>query len=158
MPNPVMVKVIIESRGIEQALKFNRELSKSLPEIHMDFLREMAVEIIVDAATTLQKQGHVVTEELLRSIQILDETDDSVTVGTDADHAVFIEFGRGPVFAPVGKVLHWIDPDTGEDVFAKSAKATEPSPFMQPAITKKTKRFQGVYVEKATKKLESFKT
>lgn len=49
-------------------------------------------------------------------------------------YAYEVEFGRREV-RPVNKtVLHWVDPQTGMDVFAKKSKAAPPKPYMAPAV------------------------
>lgn len=150
-----MPKISIQSKGIKQAIEINDEISKSLDELNLQQLRELAESIIVEAGLNLQSNGNVMTGELLKSIKILSEGTNYVVVGTDSEHAIFIEFGRGPVFSVNGKVLHWKDPFSGEDVFAKSSDATEPTPFLQPAVTRKTKKFKDVYVEQAKRSINN---
>ena len=84
---------------------------------------------------------------------ILEEGDDYIVVGTLEDYAGYIEYGRGPV-RPLkeGGWLHWIDKSSGKDVFAKFANATEPSPFMEPAVTSMTLNFPEIYAEKTNEK------
>ena len=83
---------------------------------------------------------------------ILDEGDDYIIVGTREDYAGYIEYGRGPV-RPLKEDgwLHWIDKSSGKDIFAKFANATEPMPFMEPAVVGITSDFPQVYIEETEK-------
>jgi HK97 gp10 family phage protein len=50
-------------------------------------------------------------------------------------YAYTVEFGRGEVLPVTKKVLHWFDPKTGLDVFAKRSKPADPKPYMAPAVS-----------------------
>ena len=132
-----------------KGFKANAELMKlignELDDKNKFFLDRLADAVIQDAQYNLSKNGNIDTGELQASLMKLSETDKFVEVGTELPYAGYIEFGRGPIEAGEGKVLHWINKD-GEDVFAKSVKATEPSPYLEPAVVKNTKAFPDIYV------------
>lgn len=135
----------VETKGFEN----NRFFLESLSSMDlMELLHETAETIIAEAKSNLQNNTNIDSGTLLASIGILEEGDNSITVGSNEPYAGYIEYGRGPVrpLDPDGW-LHWIDKDTGKDVFAKFAKATEPSPFMEPAVIIHTNMFPDLYLQ-----------
>ena len=126
----------------------DRLLDIDIPKMSHEALIKLCESVVDEARNNLQNNTNIDSGTLLASIRILFDNGDSIIVGTDEPYAGYIEFGRGPVFPkdPDG-VLHWIDKDTGKDVFAKSAKATEPSPFMQPAVEMEIKNFPEIFAE-----------
>jgi hypothetical protein len=140
----------IETKGFEA----NRFFLKSLSEIDLiSLLYETANKIIDEARSNLQNNTNIDSGTLLSSIQILEEGDDSITLGSREPYAGYIEYGRGPV-KPLkeGGWLHWIDKSSGKDVFAKFANATEPSPFLEPAVIIHTNMFPDLY-KKSTEEM-----
>ena len=110
-----------------------------------DELLKIADKIVDEARNNLQNNTNIDSGTLLSSIRVLFDDGKDIYVGSDVPYAGHIEFGRGPVFPsdPDG-FLHWIDKDTGKDVFAKSAKATEPSPFLAPAVELVSREYPGL--------------
>lgn len=143
--------ISIESHGFEESRMFLAGLSNI---DLMDILYEVANKIIDEAKSNLQNNTNIDSGTLLSSIGILEEGDKSITVGSNEPYAGYIEYGRGPIrpLDPDGW-LHWIDKDTGKDVFAKFAKATEPSPFMEPAVIIHTKMFGDLVLEQSEEML-----
>ena len=139
------MEITIETKGFEN----NRFFLQSLSDMDlMELLHETAETIIAEAKSNLQNNTNINSGTLLASISILEEGDNSITVGSNEPYAGFIEYGRGPVkpLDPDGW-LYWIDKDTGKDVFAKFAKATEPNPFMEPAVIIHTNMFPDLYLQ-----------
>ena len=142
------MKINIIAKGFDS----NRDIlnyltgTTSKEAIHI-VLRSIAEEIIFEARNNVQQNRSIDSGTLLASLRILAEDDRSITVGTDVNHAYYIEFGRGPVRPVNKKYLHWIDKDTSEDVFATYAGPTEPQPFLQPAVEKVARRFGDLITE-----------
>ena len=140
--------ITIETKGFED----NRMLLENLSNIDlMELLRATAEAIISEAKSNLQNNTNIDSGTLLASISILEESDNSITIGSNEPYAGYIEYGRGPV-RPLkeGGWLHWIDKTTGKDVFAKFANATEPSPFLEPAVIIHTDMFPDLYIQQTS--------
>ena len=137
------MQIEVETKGFDH----NRFFLESLSSMDlMDMLYEVANKIIDDARSNLQNNTNIDSGTLLASIQILEEGENSITLGSREPYAGFVEYGRGPV-KPLkeGGWLHWIDKSSGKDVFAKFANATEPSPFLEPAVIIHTDMFPDLY-------------
>lgn len=142
------MSISIESKGFEnneQVLKF---ISENIENHNKEMLIALGETIVAEARSNLQNNTNINSGTLLASIIILEENDDEIIIGTREDYAGYIEYGRGPVRPkdPDGW-LHWIDKSTGKDVFAKFAKATEPMPFMEPAVISNALKFPEVYID-----------
>ncbi len=142
------MSISIESKGFEnneQVLNFIRE---NLDSHNQEMLIALGELIVAEARSNLQNNTNINSGDLLSSIMILEENDNEIVIGTRSEYAGYIEYGRGPVRPkdPDGW-LHWIDKSSGKDVFAKFAKATEPSPFMEPAVILHTQKFPDIYVK-----------
>ena len=115
-----------------------------------EVFHQLLLDIVAEARHLLQQHGNIDGGTLLASVRILSEdpTEMKAVVGSDVWYSIFIEFGRGPVrpLDPDGW-LHWIDKDTGKDVFAKYAGPTEAMPFMEPAVILHTRKIRDVYVD-----------
>lgn len=137
----------IESQGFEENEDVIKFIKDNIDTHHQEMLHNLGESIVAEARSNLQNNTNINTGNLLSSITILEETDNEIIVGTREDYAGYIEYGRGPV-RPLkeGGWLHWIDKTSGKDVFAKFANATEPSPFMEPAVISITQDFPQVYV------------
>ena len=142
-----MVDIRIVSVGFERNKSFLDALTQNHDTELNILLHEIAENIITDAKYILAANGNVNSAQLINSLEILDEGNKTIRVGTNVPYAGYVEFGRGPVRPVNATVLHWIDPRTGKSVFSKYAGPTEPSPFLQPAVEKNTKIFQGLYTE-----------
>ena len=138
----------IESQGFEENEDVMKFIKDNIDTHHQEMLHNLGEAIVAEARSNLQNNTNINTGNLLSSITILEETDNEIIVGTREDYAGYIEYGRGPV-RPLkeGGWLHWIDKTSGKDVFAKFANATEPSPFMEPAVISMTQDFPEIYVE-----------
>ena len=147
------MKIDIESFGFERTQDVLDYIKKNIDEDVMTSLYLLCETIVAEARSNLQNNTNISTGTLHASIMILEEGDDYIVVGTLEDYAGYIEYGRGPV-RPLkeGGWLHWIDKSSGKDVFAKFANATEPSPFMEPAVTSMTLNFPEIYAEKTNEK------
>jgi len=134
--------------------KTRRVLTGTVHELDDDvnkLLHQLGNDIVAEARSNLQNEAHVYTGELNTSIRILNETKDSLEVGTDIPYAGYIEYGRGPVRPVNAQVLHFFTKD-GKEVFTKFSKATEPSPFLEPAVISKTNKFVDIFAESMTNK------
>ena len=142
------MSVSIEVLGLDNAKSLLDYITKNITEEHKKALKILGDNIVFEARSNLQNNTNINSGHLLSSIKILKEDEMSIIIGTDEDYAWYIEYGRGPV-RPLKEDgwLHWIDKQTGKDVFAKFAKATEPMPFLEPAVIKHTQDFPFVYAE-----------
>ena len=146
------MSIEITSTGFENNEQVLKYIKDNLDAHHKKMLHLLGETIVSEARSNLQNNTNISTGTLHASIMILEEGDDYIVVGTLEDYAGYIEYGRGPV-RPLkeGGWLHWIDKSSGKDVFAKFANATEPSPFMEPAVTSMTLNFPEIYAEKTNK-------
>ena len=142
------MSVHIQTRGNKASQRYLSELISSMDEDLSDAIIKLGDSIVEEARSNLQNNTNINSGTLLSSIRILDEGSNYVIIGSDLPYAGYIEYGRGPV-RPLKEDgwLHWIDKQTGKDVFAKFAKATEPMPFLEPAVIKHTQDFPFVYAE-----------
>lgn len=140
------MSIEITSTGFENNEQVLQYIKDNLDAHHKEMLHLLGETIVSEARSNLQNNTNISTGTLHASIMILDEGDDYIVVGTLEDYAGYIEYGRGPV-RPLkeGGWLHWIDKTSGKDVFAKFANATEPSPFLEPAVISVTANFPEVY-------------
>lgn len=144
-----MVSIRMTAKGFQSNKNMLNNIIGNHDEELAQLFHKLGEDIVNDARNNLQNNTNIDSGSLLASIRILDELPGKyIIVGSDEEHAVYIEFGRGPVRPkdPDGW-LHWIDKETGKDVFAKFAKATEPSPFLQPAIETNVRKFSDIYVQ-----------
>ena len=146
------MSIEITEKGFENNEQVLKYIKDNLDAHHKEMLHVLGETIISEARSNLQNNTNISTGTLHASIMILEEGDDYIVVGTLEDYAGYIEYGRGPV-RPLkeGGWLHWIDKSSGKDVFAKFANATEPSPFLEPAVTSMTLNFPEIYAEKTNK-------
>ena len=142
------MSVNIRTRGIKASQKYLSDLIRNTDKNLNDALQEIGDSIVADARSNLQNNTNINSGTLLSSIRILEEGPNYIIVGSDIDYAEYIEYGRGPVRPknPDGW-LHLIDKQTGKDVFRKFAKATEPMPFLEPAVITNTSKFQDIVAE-----------
>lgn len=143
------MSVSFEVSGIDKARMILDNIEKGIDKKHEELLHELGESIVYEARSNLQNNTNINSGHLLSSIKILKEDENSIWIGTDVDYAWYIEYGRGPV-RPLkeGGWLHWIDKTSGKDVFAKFANATEPMPFLEPAVIKKSLDFPNMYAER----------
>lgn len=129
---------------------------ESIKEILQQALHDFMEAVVSEARSNLQNNRTLVTGALLSSIKILEEGELSGSVGSELFYAVFIEYGRGIVRPVTKKVLHWIDPETGKDVFAMESKAFEGAPFLEPAVITQSEKFVDTLNEKLNKFLADY--
>lgn len=140
------MEIRVSIKGLEKIRKILLHEAYSDKETNRLF-HKLGEDIVAEAKSNLQNNTNINSGTLLSSIRILNEDVKSIEVGTDLFYANYIEYGRGPVRPITAKFLHWVDKETGKDVFAKFANATEPSPFLEPAVISKTKGFVDIYAE-----------
>lgn len=149
------MNVSISIKGLEKNRRILGGLVNELDKNQNLLLHQLGEDIVVEAQQNLVGNANINSWELFDSIQILEEGDKYIIVGTNKDYAGFIEYGRGPVRPVTAKVLHWIDKDTGKDVFAMFSKATNPMPFMEPAVISKSANFVDVFAERILRSVEA---
>jgi hypothetical protein len=141
------MSVNIRTRGVKASQRYLSDLIRTTDDSLNDALQKVGDSIVAEARSNLQNNTNINSGTLLSSIRILDEGKNFIVIGTDLDYAEYIEYGRGPVIPINGEWLHWIDKQTGKDVFAKFAKAVEPMPFLEPAVISNTSKFQDIVAE-----------
>ena len=140
------MSVQIPTRGHKASMEYLSDLISTIDGDLEQALVILGDDIISEARSNLQNNAHVYTGELNASIGILESGKNYIVVGTQLPYAWYIEYGRGPVRPINAKFLHYFTKD-GKEVFSKFSKATEPSPFLEPAVILKTQRFSDVVVE-----------
>ena len=142
------MSVHVNTSGFDKARMILDSIEKGIDKKHADIIHTIGETIVFEARSNLQNNTNINSGHLLSTIRILAEDESSIWVGTDADYAWYIEYGRGPV-RPLKEDgwLHWIDKQTGKDVFAKFAKATDPMPFLEPAVVRVSLDFPNLYAE-----------
>ena len=73
------------------------------------------------------------TRQSLRSLRNEWETDSVFITGTNADYAVYLEYGRGPIEAQDAEALRFENQD-GDVIYRASVDGHEPYPFFRPAL------------------------
>jgi len=142
-----MVSINLVARGFGNNRNMLDLLTARGDELRGEIFHQLGLDIVVDAKFNLLNNQNIATGVLVDSIKIIDEIPGKqMIVGSTANHAIYIEFGRGPIRPVKAKVLHFITKE-GVEVFTTFAKATNPMPFLQPAVTKNTKKFSDVYVQ-----------
>ena len=145
------MSVQITTRGHKASMEYLSSLVASIDGDLDQALIILADDIISEARSNLQNNQHVYTGELNASIEITEQGKGYVVVGTKIPYAWYIEYGRGPVRPINAKFLHYFTKD-GKEIFSKFSAATEPSPFLEPAVILKTQRFSDVVVEQVLTK------
>jgi len=140
------MSVQITTRGHKASMEYLSSLITSMDDDLDSALLKLANDIISEARSNLQNETHVYTGELNASIGVLEQAKHSITIGTTLPYAWYIEYGRGPVRPVNAKFLHYFTKD-GKEIFSKFSKATEPSPFLEPAVISKSSKFQDVVVK-----------
>ena len=143
-----MVNIQIVAEGLEQNKSFLNNLINNHDEELNQLLVKIGEQIIDEARFILSQNNHIDTGGLMGSIKVMEVGDKYIVVGSDAPHAGYIEFGRGPIRpTKEGGVLRFFDKKSGKMVFTTYSAPTEPSPFLQPAVEKQLSTFQGLYSE-----------
>lgn len=142
--------ITVTARGLQETENVLGGLGQNLKDWTWDVFHQLLLDIVAEARHILQQNRNIDSGTLLASVKILseDRTAMKAVVGSDVWYSIFIEFGRGEVRPrdPDGW-LHWIDKDTGKDVFAKYASPTEAMPFLEPAVLLHTRKIRDVYVD-----------
>ena len=126
-----------------------KNLINNLDDEVTNLLHGLGNDVVMEAKQNIGNNQSIDRGTLIFSVRILEEDEKSVTVGTDAPYAEYIEFGRGPVrpLDPDG-FLHYFTKD-GKEIFSKYSGPTEPQPFLEPAVIKVTKKFKDVFITQA---------
>ena len=142
-----MTTIRMTASGFGNNKNFLDDLINNSQQRSQIIFHKLAEDIVVDARHNLQQNLNIDSGRLLASIRILQEDENVIIIGSDLEHALYIEFGRGPVFAPEGKVLHFVSKDTGKDVFVTEVGPVDPMPFLEPAVLKHIKAFTDAFTE-----------
>lgn len=135
---------------LEKVIEFN-DASVTSKDLH-----EVGLTMRDKIRSNIQSEAHVISGDLHASVDIYDETPTSVLVGSDKEYAPILEYGRGPVEAKPGKVLHFTTRD-GEEVFTKRVGPTDPTGvFERGAISGAIEAIDRI-VEEKRRKLEAAK-
>lgn len=135
--------------GYSNAVNNLQSAASFFDEEGVSLFEALLEKIIADAKSNLQNNQSIRTGSLIASIDVLDRFGDlDAVVGTNLEYGWYVEYGRGIVKPIHAKALHWIDKDTGEDVFAKSAGPSEPMPFLEPAVLANTEGWSEIVVKR----------
>jgi len=97
-------------------------ISQKVEDLQAKMVHSIGDTIVKDIKDQLETEGHNITYDLSEKTQVFEYGEDYVILGSDSGHAWVFEFGRGAVRPVHKKALHWIDKETGEDVFARYSK------------------------------------
>lgn len=145
------MKIDINVTGVKETVEMLESLERETDLMIEDTLLEVGNAIVSEARSTLQNNQNINTGDLIANTKVLNSSKDSLTVGNNLPYADIIEYGRGPISAAPGKTLHWIDKTSGEHVFSKTSKATEPKPFLVPAFVKYSDKLPQIIEDKYKK-------
>lgn len=112
-----------------------------------------------DTVARAQVLAPVDTGNLKNTIGADDDPDGlGWTAGPTAAYGADVEYGSRPheIRARNVKALHWIDPETGLDVFRRRVMhpGTAPQPYMRPAFAAATRHWDQVVAQLAAEALE----
>lgn len=142
-----MVSIRVIARGFQNNRNLLHDLIDNHDERIGEILHKVAEDVVAEARHNIQQNVSINTGSLLASIKILDEDlPKSVEVGSDLFYAAWVEYGRGPITPKTKEYLHFFTKD-GKEVFTKYAGPAEPQPFLEPAVTAKTKMFKDLYIQ-----------
>lgn len=127
--------VTIDSDNIDRTFKaLDKILEINSDKIRQDDLQAIGESVVAEVKSNLQTEQHIITGNLLSSIDIYELSSESVVVGSTEEYALYLEYGRGEVLPKNAKMLHWIDPNTGKDVYAKRSGPVEPTAFFERGV------------------------
>lgn len=119
--------------GLEEAIaELDRRIQ--IVQFEVDDWQKLGNFLLDYLKSEAQNEGIVVTGTYLASFKIFEISDGYIDIGNDAEHARIVEYGRGPVVPVNATVLHWIDPNTGEDVFSRYSGPVEATHFIEKTI------------------------
>lgn len=144
------MSIEIDTFGYDEAMAEITIIINKLDEDITEFIRELAETAVFEARNNIQNNRSIVSADLLNSTNVLELGVDSATVGSTAPYAGYVERGRGPVRPIKAKVLHWIDAETGKDVFTTYAGPAEPQPFWEPALVKILRDYKWLPLDRLT--------
>jgi hypothetical protein len=128
----------IDGSDAQEAADELDALTDEISDAIKDEFAALLEAVVDEARSNVQNNTSIITGDLHASIQVFEAgrtpTGYYGVVGTELEYAVFVEYGRGAVRPVIAKVLHWIDPDTGKDVYSMYSAPSEPQPFFEPAI------------------------
>lgn len=121
------------------------EIDESIQEEIKDYLIRVASDLVNNA----KEEAPVSSGRLRQSIQIQEQGENEILVGTNLEYAPYIEFGTEPHYPPIEPLKKWVRRklNVEEDVaYAVQQKigqeGTEPNPFMDRAIERTRDRFR----------------
>lgn len=148
----------LTAQGLYESMDALEQLKTDFSEVLRAAFTNLLQEIVDEAKGNLQTNSSIVSADLLNSVQVFEVGENAMggmygIVGSELEYAVFVEYGRGPVRPVVARVLHWVDPETGEDVYSMYAGPTQPAPFLEPAVIVKTDAYADLIAQRVHEKL-----
>lgn len=148
-----MVRITMEVKGDTRLLRVFRDLSQNgLDEVVSQALDDIAETVIQQAKVNLADNN--LTGQLSDSVKVLDKGTHYIKIGTETLQGKILELGRGPVTPVRAKVLHWVDPKTGKDVYSKYSKPVAPSPWLEPSISINMKTIETMLAHRLDQKVK----
>jgi hypothetical protein len=143
-------------QGLYDSIDDLQKLEFTFEQMLKEKFQELLESIISEARSNLQNNPSVVTGDLNASLQVLSYDAELLDgeVGTELFYAWWVEYGRPEIYPVVAKVLHWIDPQTGADVFSKYSPPTNGEPFLEPAVIVKTEGFADIVAQRLETELQ----
>ena len=147
----------VETKGHLSAIQLLEQAGNKMKDFNVMSLHNIAEAIVSEARSNLQNNTSVYSGDLNASINIIEETNEYVTVGTPLFYAIYVEYGRGPVNPVTAKVLHFFTKD-GKEVFTTHSAASEPRPFLEPAVISQQNKLPRLYAENTDEELQALRT
>lgn len=134
-------------QGLDEVIA-NIDKRISVVQFEVDDWKKLGDFLVAYLKSEAQNEGLVVTGQYLAGFKIFEIGEDYISIGNDSDHAKIVEYGRGPVRPVNAKILHWIDPDTGEDVFSMYSGPVEPTHFIEKTIIRGLEEYKRQVISK----------
>jgi hypothetical protein len=116
-------KIYVDNASLKHLNVMLNKKKISINEASQEGLKEVALDILADATSTLKQNGNIATGKLINSAKVEPQKDNSVDVGYFADYASAIEFGRKSGAPPrIKDIYEWIKKKGIADTYTASGK------------------------------------
>ena len=103
------VRLELPSAELARMNKMFKGKAKEINAEAQKGMNTVAMRVADDAKKTLKENGSIATSQLINSIFIRPQTDSTIDVKAEANHAYWVEFGRKPgKLPPIKPILEWI--------------------------------------------------
>lgn len=134
-----VLKINAERATEALKLRIGRGIRRCAEETKVQIQRNISIPTRSAGPSAEGEMPHADTGRLRNSIFWRMVGELTAVIGTNLNYGIWLEYGvagEKTVHAQPGKVFHWIDRATGQDVFAKSFtfRGLKPRPFMRPTL------------------------